>query len=103
MRVKLTTATGDNCFTDCLAISTVCSSRNGTSLPIRVQAVFIDGRAFWPTSVRTDEKVLVDMESSKRAYQLFVEREGDLYRFPLLLGVAFVGFSFWFGRRPLLP
>ena len=102
-QVRLTTATGASFFTDCLAIPIICSGQNEASQSILVQAVFIHGQVFWPTSVQANGKVVVDAKSSAQAYQLFVEREGELYRFPLLLGVAFMVFSSWFGHRPALP
>lgn len=102
-RVRLRTADGATYFTDCLAIMAVCGALPGTRLPVVVQAVRTSSRTFWPVTVSTDGKAIVTPESSARAYGLFVEREGSLYRLPLLLGVAFLVFAVWFGHRPAFP
>lgn len=102
-RVRLRTADGATYFTDCLAIMAVCAAPRGSRLPVVLQAVRTSSRTFWPITASTDGKLIVSPESSARAYELFVEREGSLYRLPLLLGVAFLVFAAWFGHRPALP
>lgn len=103
MRVRIRTTTGTVYFTDCLAIMQVCSASQGAQLPVVAQAVLTSPRVFWPLSVTSRGTVLVSTEASARAYQVFVEREESLYRLPLYLGIAFLVFAVWFGRRPAMP
>lgn len=101
--MRLKTVTGTTYFTDCLAIMEACAAPQGTQLPVVVQAVLLHHHNFWPLTVSSQGKVIVNVESSTEAYELFVEREGCLYRLPLLLGIALVIFAFWFGSRSTLP
>ena len=102
-RIQIKTATGSTYFTDCLAIVQVCSAAPGERFPVVIQAVFTSRLVFWPISVSSQGAALVNAESSAQAYEIFVEQEASLYRLPLLLGIAFLVFSFWFGGRPALP
>ena len=102
-RVRIQTNKGAIYFTDCLALLEVCSGEKGAQRPIDVHAVLLTQQEIWPITASVNGREIVNSASSKNSYDLFVEREGELYRLPLLLGVVLVIFAYWFGNRSALP
>jgi len=98
--VRLVTKTGAEYFTDCLAMNFVCDEAAGIRLPVEVTAYRLSSRLIWPISASINARTVLTPESSQLLYELYAEREGASYRFPLALAAAFAVFSIWFGKRP---
>jgi len=103
-QVLIETGTGKTYFIDCLALVPLCNGKaGGTPFDIEARVARLSTNAVWPITAKLNGREVLTAEVSKERYELHADQDGGLYRLPLLMGLAFVGFGIWFGNRSATP
>ncbi|RIX44637.1 MAG: hypothetical protein D3M94_14200 [Rhodocyclales bacterium GT-UBC] len=103
-RIRLTTESGTEFFTDCLAIPFVCAEEAGIKHPVKVLAYELSSNVIWPIFVTAQGHSVVTDDDSRRMYELYLEQEMNMYlRLGLSLAAVFIFYIFKIGREQNLP
>ena len=87
----------------CIAAPEICTRLAGTRTRLETTVVRLSPVVVWPVTITQPAYAAMDETLSRARYLEYLDYEGTLWHLWAGLAVVWLGFAYWFGKRPLFP